>query len=156
DVLANIGGEHASGTDLKPGIPGDAVDAVVVEKMNDLSHPLHGAADHFGDDPIRAATDRAHDQAGIATGYGTSPLLLQAAKFDLFVRAKRAYPNYVFHGDTSGAKSRTHPLEVSYSNLPFAAAPKSRAFNDLQRETCQLKTALGGVVSSTTSTPLSM
>jgi DnaK suppressor protein len=33
-------------------------------------------------------------------------------------------------------------LEVSYSNPPFAAARKSSYFNGLQRESCQLKTAL--------------
>src|SRR5205807_4898042 len=110
--------------------------------MNNLPHPLHGAADHFTDDAIRAATDGEQDHAGITTVHGIAPLPLQAAKFDLFARAKRAYPNYVFHGDTSRAKSRKHPLEVSYSYPQFAAARKSTYFNCLQRESCQLKTAL--------------
>jgi len=34
------------------------------------------------------------------------------------------------------------PLEVSYSNRPFAAARKSLYIKWLQRETCQLKTAV--------------
>jgi hypothetical protein len=35
---------------------------------------------------------------------------------------------------------------VSYSNPPLAAARKSADFKGLQRESCQLKTALGGFV----------
>src|SRR5271167_3384722 len=42
-----------------------------------------------------------------------------------------------------GADPETTPLEVSYSNLPLAAAPKPCYFNGLQWESCQLKTALG-------------
>src|SRR5271157_6574514 len=41
-----------------------------------------------------------------------------------------------------GADPETTPLEVSYSNLPLAAAPKPCYFNGLQWESCQLKTAL--------------
>src|SRR5579871_2201160 len=67
DVLANSGGEHAGGTYLKPGIPGDAVDAKFVKAMNDLPHPRYRAADHFRDGAIRAATDSEQNHAGIAT-----------------------------------------------------------------------------------------
>src|SRR5579872_2238413 len=142
DVLANLGGEHAGGTHLKPGIPGDPVDARIVETMKDLPHPLHGAADHFGDDAIGAATDGEQDHAGIAAVHGIAPLPHQAAEFDLFVWAKPAYSNYVFHGDTSRENPQHTPLEVSYSNPSVAAARKSSYFNGLRRETCQLKTAL--------------
>src|SRR5271166_6518070 len=107
-MCSNIGGEHAGGTHLKPRIPGDAVDAVLVETMNNLPHPLHGAADHFGDSPIRAATDGEHDHAGITAVDGIAPLSLQAAKFALFERAERAYSNSVFHGDTSRGRSRNN------------------------------------------------
>jgi hypothetical protein len=34
------------------------------------------------------------------------------------------------------------PLEVSYSNRPFAAARKSTYVKGLRRESCQLKTAV--------------
>lgn len=70
DVFANVDGEHTCRTDLKPGKPGDAVDAVVVEPMNDLPHPLDGTADHFSNDAIAALADGEHDDAGIATVHG--------------------------------------------------------------------------------------
>src|SRR5205807_7715303 len=101
DVFANVDGEHTCRTHLKPGKPGDAVDAVVVETMDDLSHPLGGTANHLGNDTIVPLADGEHDDAGIATVHGIAPLPFQPAKFNLFVRTKRAYPNSVFHGDTS-------------------------------------------------------
>src|SRR5204863_8270560 len=110
--------------------------------MDDLPHPLDGTADHLGNDAIALLTDGEQDDAGIATVHGIAPQPLQAAKFDRVVRTKRAYSNNVFHGDTSWDESHNTPLEVSYSNVLFAAAHKSTYTNDLRRESCQLKTAV--------------
>ena len=60
-----------------------------------------------------------------------APLPFQPAKFDLFVRAKRAYSNNVFHGDTSRGENHNTPLEVSYFNRPLQLrkSPISRSYN---------------------------
>jgi hypothetical protein len=123
DLLAQVGGEHPRGTHLKPGIPGDAIDTVVIEAMDDLPHPLHGTAGHFRNDPIRSLADREHDDAGVTTVHGISPLSFQTAKLDLLIRAHRAYLNSVFHGDISRANASKSPWRCPIPNSGVQLRP---------------------------------
>jgi hypothetical protein len=78
DVFANVPGEHTRRPHLKPGIPGDPADPVVVEPMQDLPDPLGGAPDHLGNAAMALLADSEHHNAGIATVHGIAPLPLQA------------------------------------------------------------------------------
>lgn len=141
-MLTHFDGEGAGRTCLKPRIPSDAVDAVVIEAMDDLPHPLDAATDRLRNHPIGRMVAGNQDDPGVATVHGVAPQVFQAVQLDLFIRAKRAYLNSVFHGTPPEAKPLCMPLGVSYSNPSFAAAHKSPYVNGLRRESCQLKTAL--------------
>ena len=56
-----------------------------------------------------AMTDGEHDDSGVTTIDGITSLSFQAAKLDLFVRAKRAYSNSSFHGPPPGKNPGRKP-----------------------------------------------
>src|SRR5580704_12430864 len=64
DPLANVSGKDAFGAYLEPRIPGDANDALIVEAMDDLAHPLHRAIDQAGNTAIGHSAGREQNDPG--------------------------------------------------------------------------------------------
>lgn len=55
------------GCALEPRKPGDASDAMIVETMDDLAHPLHRAIDQGADAAIGHAAGRQENDPGMTT-----------------------------------------------------------------------------------------
>src|SRR5207249_11243632 len=82
---------------LVEGIPGNAVQAVPVEAVDDRADPLRGAVGAVGDGAVTQAAPGEQHDPGMAAVDGVGPLAFHAEQFLLFVRAQRAYSNLV-HG----------------------------------------------------------
>jgi hypothetical protein len=101
DLLGQLGGEAAGpGRGLHPGVPGDAVQAVGVEAVDDAADPLGRAVHAGGDGAVGHATAGEQDDAGMPAVDGVGTLALEAVQFLLFVGPQRSYPNLV-HGTVS-------------------------------------------------------
>jgi len=90
DAFANIGGKHAFGAYLEPRVPGDAVDAVIVEAMDDGPNPLGRVADACGDVTVaNTATGQQHDPC-VQIVHTIGALMFHTEQTLLFMRAQRA------------------------------------------------------------------
>src|ERR1700709_1994276 len=81
----------------RPGIPGDAVEAVLVEAVDDDPHPLRGAVAAGGDVAVADAAPAEQDDPGVPTVDRTGLLPLQPVQLLLFVRPQGSYLDLV-HG----------------------------------------------------------
>src|SRR5436190_6973330 len=141
DLFTSVAGKHACRPSLKPRTIGDAIDAIVIETMNDLPHPGGRAIDHLGDGGILHVARRKHDDPGVAAIDGIASLSFQASEFDLFIGSKGAYSDSVIHDAPPGENGMKTPTWRCFTlpgmhqllvNLPIL--PDRPSLN----ESCQL------------------
>jgi len=74
NALAEVGREDAGRARLEPAMPSNAVDAGIIETMDDLSHPGGRAANHLGNDHTAAVAYGKYGDSSVTAGNGITPL----------------------------------------------------------------------------------
>src|SRR5262249_28121834 len=108
--------------DLPVRVPGNAVDAVVVETVDDDPSPLRRTVDALADVTAPQAAARQQNDAGMQAIDGVAMLAFHAQQLLLFMRAQGAYDNLV-HGSLRVGRTERSPMwRLLFSSLPRSCA----------------------------------
>src|SRR5262249_12159742 len=123
DLLAEVGRKLPRGVaDLPVRVPGNALDAVGVEAMDDDSDPLRRTIGLLGNGATAQAAAGQQDDARVQAVDGVAVLTLHAKQLLLLMRAKGAYDDLVHVEPPRGAEVTIPPRGDSYADRSPAAA----------------------------------
>jgi hypothetical protein len=106
---------------VQVGIPGDALQAVRIEAVDDLPHPLRGAAGLRGDVAVAQAAAGEQDDAGVPAVDGVGALALEAVQLPVFLGPQGAY-----HNSVHGLSPHSRCWRIRVWRLFYAQPPATR------------------------------